>query len=134
MKNLNRKKHKTSEAAVSLKPPNTVKTDHRPDWYEKPEGMGNAAGDWIQDKMGPVGQYAGKGLETAGKPIGGIVDPLVGGLMRGSEAFGDNLGVGFGNKEGGPAKQKEAEGEKLKQPVGGEEQTGDNPLGLNHKS
>lgn len=96
--------------------------------------MGNAAGDWVQDKLNPVGQYAGKGFETIGKPIGGVVDPLVGGLMRGSEAFGDQLGVGFGNKEGGPAKQQEAEGERMKQPIGGEEQTADNPLGLNSKS
>lgn len=51
--------------------------------------------------------------------------------MRGGEAFGDTVGVGYGNKEGGPAKQQEAEGERMKQPVGGQEQTADNPLGLN---
>lgn len=100
-------------------------------WYEKPEGMGNSAGDWIQDKLNPVGKYTGKGLETIGKPVGGIVDPLVGGVMRSGEAFGDTVGVGYGNKEGGPAKQKEAEGQRMKEPTGGQEQTADNPLGLN---
>lgn len=103
-------------------------------WYEKPEGMGNAAGDWVQGKLNPVGKYAGKGLETVGKPIGGIVDPLLGGVMRTGEAFGEQAGVGYGNKEGGPAKQREAEGERLKEPTAGQEQTGDNPLGLNSKA
>lgn len=93
--------------------------------------MGNSAGEWIQGKLNPVGKYAGKGLETVGKPVGGIVDPLVGGVMRSGEGFGDTIGVGYGNKEGGPAKQQEAEAEKMKQPVGGQEQTADNPLGLN---
>lgn len=88
----------------------------------------------MQSKLNPVGQYAGKGFETVGKPIGGIVDPIVGGIMRGGETFGDNMGVGYGNKDGGPAKQQEAEGEKLKQPTAGEEQTADNPLGLNSKA
>ena len=88
----------------------------------------------MQDKLNPVGKYTGKGFETIGKPVGGIVDPLVGGLMRSGEGWGDTLGVGFGNKEGGPAKQQEAEGERMKQSIGGEEQTGDNPLGLNSKS
>lgn len=66
--------------------------------------------------------------------MGGIVDPLVGGVMRSGEAFGDTVGVGYGNKEGGPAKQQEAEGERMKQPVGGQEQTADNPLGLNQNA
>lgn len=103
-------------------------------WYEKPENMGNSAGEWVQGKLNPVGKYAGKGFETVGKPVGGIVDPLVGGLMRSGEAFGDTVGVGFGNKEGGPAKQQEAEGERMKEPTGGQEQTADNPLGLNPKA
>lgn len=104
---------------------------HVTDWYQKPEGMGNSAGEWIQGTLNPVGQYAGKGLETVTKPVGALVDPIVGGVMRGGEAFGDQVGVGYGNKEGGPAKQQEAEGVRMKQPVGGEEQTADNPLGLN---
>lgn len=62
--------------------------------------MGNSAGEWVQGKLNPVGQYAGKGFETIGKPVGGIVDPLVGGVMRSGEAFGETVGVGYGNKEG----------------------------------
>jgi hypothetical protein len=63
--------------------------------------MGNAAGDYIQKGLNPVGQYAGKGLETVAKPVGGLVEPLVGGIMKSGEAFGEQAGVGFGNKEGG---------------------------------
>lgn len=51
--------------------------------------------------------------------------------MKGGKAFGEQAGVGFGNAEGGPAAAAEKEGERMKQPVGGEEQTADNPLGLN---
>jgi hypothetical protein len=96
--------------------------------------MGGAAGDKIQSFLSPVGNTAGKGLETIGRPVGGIVEPLVGGVMKTGKAFGEQAGVGFGNAEGGPAKASEAEGERMKQSVGGEEQTGDNPLGLNQSS
>lgn len=40
------------------------------------------------------------------------------------------MSIGFGNKEGGPAKQQEAEAQKMKEPIGGKEQNADNPLGL----
>jgi hypothetical protein len=80
--------------------------------------------------MAPVGNTVGKGLETAGKPVGGLVEPLVGGVMKSGEGFGDAVGVGFGNKEGGPAKQQEAEHQRMKEPFGGKEQNADNPLGL----
>lgn len=96
--------------------------------------MGGAAGDKIQSVLSPVGNTAGKGLETVAKPVGGLVEPLVGGVMKSGKAFGEQAGVGFGNAEGGPAKAAEAEGERMKKSVGGEEQTGDNPLGLNQDS
>ena len=51
-------------------------------------------------------------------------------IMRSGEGFGETVGVGFGNKEGGPGKQGEAEQAKLKRGEGGNLQTGDNPLGL----
>jgi len=103
-------------------------------WYTKPESMGGAAGDKIQSVLSPVGNTAGKGLETVARPVGGLVEPLVGGLMKSGKAFGEQAGVGFGNAEGGPAKAAEAEGERMKKNVGGEEQTADNPLGLNKDS
>lgn len=59
------------------------------------------------------------------------MEPLVGGVMKSGKGFGETVGVGYGNAEGGPAKAAEAEGEKMKQPVGGKDQTADNPLGLN---
>lgn len=88
------------------------------------------AGDKIQAGLAPVGKYAGKGLETVSKPVGSLVDPLLGGVMRAGETFGNEMGVGIGNKEGGPAKQQEAEAQKMKEPLGGKEQNADNPLGL----
>lgn len=103
-------------------------------WAEKPENLGNTAGEYIQSTLEPVSKYAGQGLETIAKPVGGIVDPIVGTTMRAGEGFGNTVGVGFGNKEGGPAKQEEAEAQRMKEPIGGEEQTADNPLGLNRKS
>ena len=99
-------------------------------WTSKPGNFGNAAGDKIQSGLSPLGKPLGKGLEQVGKPVGSVVDPLIGGVMRTGEAFGTQAGVGFGNKEGGPKAQEEAEGKKMKEPFGGKEQTGDNPLGL----
>jgi hypothetical protein len=50
--------------------------------------------------------------------------------MRGGKGWGETLGVGYGNAEGGPAKAEEAEHQRMKEDLGGKEQTGDNPLGL----
>merc|ERR1712169_32687 len=86
-------------------------------WISKPEEMGNNIGGKIEDTLSPVGKYAGKGFEKAAQPIGGVVDPTVGGIMR--------MGEG-----GGPAKQQEAEHENLKKGLGGNEQNASNPLGL----
>jgi len=99
-------------------------------WYSKPESMGNNAGDKVQSMLSPVGKYTGKGLGMVGSPVGGIVDPLLGGIMKGGKAFGEQAGVGFGNAEGGPGKAAEAEAERMKEPFGGKEQDADNPLGL----
>jgi len=99
-------------------------------WYEKPEELGNTAGEQIQSVLSPVGDIAGKGLGTAGKPLGGVVDPVVGGVMRSGKAFGEQLGVGYGNHEGGPAAAEEKEAKRMKEPFGGKEQNADNPLGL----
>lgn len=98
--------------------------------FSKPEQFGNSAGEKIQGALNPVGQYAGKGFETVARPVGGVVDPTVGGVMRMGKGFGDQFGVGFGNEGGGPAKQQEAEHENLKKGLGGNEQNASNPLGL----
>lgn len=90
---------------------------------------GNSIGSTIQDKLSPVGNVAGKGLEQVGRPVGGVVDPLLGGVMRSGAGFGEALGVGSGNMDR-KRENEAAEREKLKEPVGGKEQTGDNPLGL----
>ena len=76
--------------------------------------------------MSPVGKPLGKGLETVAAPVGGVVEPLVGGLMKSGSAFGSAAGVGAGNME---HKNREAEEERHR-PIGGKEQTGENPLGL----
>ena len=87
---------------------------------------GNAAGDKIESTLGTVGRPVGKGLETITRPVGGVVDGLVGGLMRSGGAYGDVAGVGAGNMDHKRAK----ENEEAHEPVGGEEQTAENPLGL----
>ncbi len=99
-------------------------------WYEKPEGIGNSIGDKVQGGLNPVGKHVGPVLGRAAEPVGSVVGTVVGGVMKPGEGFGNMLGVGYGNKEGGPAKQEEAEHERMKADLGGKEQTGDNPLGL----
>ena len=71
-------------------------------FYEKPEEMGNSVGDKVGSVLSPVGKPVGKGLETVSKPLGGIIDPTVGTIMRAGEGFGNQVNVGFGNKGGGP--------------------------------
>lgn len=87
---------------------------------------GNRVGDTIESGLSPVGQPLGKGLETVVRPVGGLVDGLVGGLMRSGAAFGDAAGVGAGNMD----HKRAAEEEEKRRPVGGQDQTADNPLGL----
>ncbi|EXJ91353.1 hypothetical protein A1O1_04465 [Capronia coronata CBS 617.96] len=99
-------------------------------WYSKPENFGNKAGDKVEGMLSPVGKYTGPALQKAGGPIGGLVDPTIGGVMRMGKGWGEQVGVGFGNHEGGPAKQEEAEAQRMKEPVGGKEQNAENPLGL----
>ena len=90
---------------------------------------GNNLGNTIEDKLSPVGNVMGKGLEKVGGPVGGVVDPLLGGVMRSGGAFGEAVGVGSGNMDKKKAAEA-AEREKLKEEIGGKEQTGENPLGL----
>ncbi|OQU96289.1 hypothetical protein CLAIMM_02394 [Cladophialophora immunda] len=99
-------------------------------WASKPQQLGDRAGEKVESVLSPVGKYVGPGLEKAAGPIGGIVDPTVGSVLRMGKGWGEQLGVGYGNHEGGPAKQEEAEGQRMKEPFGGKEQNADNPLGL----
>ncbi|KIW63103.1 hypothetical protein PV04_09979 [Phialophora macrospora] len=99
-------------------------------WYTKPGEKGDAFGEKIQGALSPVGNKVGPVLEKGAGPIGALVDPLAGGIFKGGKAWGEQLGVGYGNAEGGPAKAQEAEYQRMKEDLGGKEQTGDNPLGL----
>lgn len=99
---------------LSLHPPGSM--------LSAPSNFGNAAGDKIQGTLGKVGGPVGKGLETIAGPVGGLVDPLVGGVFRAPDAMKNA--------------QRETEGverhnEDLEKPVAGKEQTAGNPLGLN---
>ena len=76
--------------------------------------------------MSPVGKPLGKGLSTIASPVGGLVEPLVGGVMKAGDAHGGAAGVGAGNME----HRNREEEEERKKPYGGKEQTGENPLGL----
>ncbi|KAL8800393.1 MAG: hypothetical protein Q9223_007295 [Gallowayella weberi] len=80
----------------------------------------------VSSTLSPVGKPLGKGLETVASPVGGLVEPLVGGIMRSGKGFGDTVGVGAGNQD----QKKAEEAERERQPVGGKEQTAGNPLGL----
>lgn len=55
------------------------------------------------------------------------MEPIVGGLLKSGGAYGEAAGVGAGNLD----KEKAEEEEKKRAPIGGKEQTGENPLGLN---
>lgn len=87
---------------------------------------GNAAGNKVESTLSPIGRPMGKGFETVTKPVGGVVDALVGGLMRSGGAYGEVAGVGAGNMD----KKKAEEKAEMHEEVGGKEQTGLNPLGL----
>lgn len=87
-----------------------------------PGNFGNSAGDKIQGTLGKVGGPVGKGLETIAGPVGGLIDPLVGGMFRAPETL----------KNATQESEKvDKHNEELEKPIGGQEQTGSNPLGLN---
>ena len=77
----------------------------------------------------PVGSV----LETGLKPVGyglntvtGPVTDIVGGVTRPTVG----AGIEAGKEKVGAADQKRQEEMKLKERIGGKEETGDNPLGL----
>ncbi len=87
---------------------------------------GNSLGNKIESGLSPVGKPLGKGLEVVGRPVGGLVEPIVGGLLKSGGAYGEAMDVGAGNTD----KRKAEEKAERHAPVGGKEQTGENPLGL----
>ncbi|KAF6220087.1 hypothetical protein HO133_003218 [Letharia lupina] len=90
--------------------------------FSAPGNFGNSAGDKIQGTLGKVGGPVGKGLETVAAPVGGLIDPLVGGLFRAPETL----------KNATQESEKvDQHNEELEKPIAGQEQTGGNPLGLN---
>lgn len=99
-------------------------------WYEKPEDIGNKAGNKIEETLSPIGSRVGPAAQRGGEVLGGVIGSTVDFPFKAGKGWGDQLGVGYGNHEGGPAKQKEAEGEKMKERIGGKEQNAENPLGL----
>lgn len=64
----------------------------------------------------------GKGLETVAAPLGGVIDPLVGGVFRAPDAM---------STAGQESEKVDRHNEEMEKPIAGKEQTGDNPLGLN---
>ena len=85
---------------------------------------GNAAGDKIQGTLGKVGEPLGKGLGFAAKPVGGLVEPLVGGVMKSGSEFNNLAKEEYGKPN------SEQQKEELKKGLGGKDQDGGNPLGL----
>ena len=90
--------------------------------FAAPGNFGNSAGEKIQGTLGKVGGPVGKGLETVAAPVGGLIDPLVGGVFRAPDSL----------KNASQQTEKvDKENEELAKPIAGQEQTADNPLGLN---
>lgn len=87
-----------------------------------PGNFGNAAGDKIQGTLGKVGGPVGKGLETIAAPVGGLIDPLVGGISRAPDTLKNAMQE---------SEKVDQHNEDLEKPIAGQEQTGSNPLGLN---
>lgn len=92
----------------------------------------------MQSTLSPVGKPLGSGLEAVGKPVGSIVGSVVDkGVMAGGSAAGAMTGVGAGAMDQDQMKEQweklkkdRAEQEEMKAPVGGKDQTAENPLGL----
>ncbi|KAL9098145.1 MAG: hypothetical protein Q9163_006139 [Psora crenata] len=59
-------------------------------WVGAPQHYGNQAGEKVQGTLGKVGEPVGKGLSYAAAPVGSIVDPVVGGVMRSGELAHDS--------------------------------------------
>lgn len=57
-------------------------------------------------------------------PVGGLVDSLLGATMRSKDA------IGLGNDMMKDEDKKTADEEEMRKPMGGQKQTGENPLGL----
>ena len=90
--------------------------------FSAPGNFGNSAGEKIQGTLGKVGGPVGKGLETIAAPVGGLIDPLVGGVFRAPDSL----------KNAAQQTEKvDKHNEDLEKPVAGQEQTAGNPLGLN---
>ena len=90
--------------------------------FSAPGNFGNAAGDKIQGTLGKVGGPVGKGLETIAAPVGGLIDPLVGGVFRAPDSL-KNASM--------ETEKVDKHNEDLEKPIAGQEQTAGNPLGLN---
>ncbi|KAI4171401.1 MAG: hypothetical protein LQ343_004257 [Gyalolechia ehrenbergii] len=120
------------EVKESLHPTNAAETEAAAAASEEgePAGQEQASGksrpEPVQSTLSPVGKPLGKGLGTIASPVGGLVEPLVGGVMKSGKGFGDTVGVGAGNQD--PKKLEEMREER--KDVGGKEQTAQNPLGL----
>ena len=99
---------------------------------------GNSAGNKVESVLSPVGKPLGKGLEQVGKPVGAILGSVVdGGIMKGGRAAGGIANTGAGgmetkgmNEDWEKVKEEKRKDEEILEPIGGQEQTGDNPLGL----
>lgn len=68
-----------------------------------------------------AGIRQGKGLSTIASPVGGLVEPLVGGLFKAPENFAHATDA---------IDDVDRHNEEMERPIAGEEQTGANPLGL----
>ena len=99
---------------------------------------GDSAGGKVQSVLSPVGKPLGAGLNQVAAPLGAIIGSVVDkGIMQGGEVAGAISGKGAGNmnmenmQEGWKRTLEEKkQDDALHEPLGGEEPSGENPLGL----
>ena len=89
-----------------------------------PSTYTNPAGEKIESTLGVVGKPVGDVMAKGAAPLGNIVDSVVGGVFRAGDMAQSKTGMGKDQDEAQKADQA------FKEPMGGKEQTGGNPLGL----
>ncbi|KAA6415739.1 MAG: hypothetical protein FRX48_00457 [Lasallia pustulata] len=133
----------SEQTKTDAPPPDTKEGATAPEQPSADKGFllssyGATADSKMQSVLSPVGKPLGTGLQKVAQPVGSIVGSVVdSGIMAGGRATGAMMGVGAGSMDTDAMKEhwekvkkEKREEEELEQPLGGEEQTGENPLGL----
>ncbi|KAF2090278.1 hypothetical protein K490DRAFT_63154 [Saccharata proteae CBS 121410] len=107
--------------------------DHIQVPQDKEEKDPNAPSGILHKGLDPVGKGLGKGLSPVGALVGGITKPvtgIVGGITRPVLAPATGEADERSEVVGGNKKAEDFGDQSHRQPFGGKEQSGQNPLGL----